>query len=51
VRNEEVLDTFKEERKILHTTKRRNTNWIGHIRLRNYLVKHVLEGKIKGRGR
>jgi hypothetical protein len=25
----EVLQTFKDERKILHKTKRRNTNWIG----------------------
>ena len=48
VKKEEVLQTFKEEREILHTTKRRNTNWFGHILLRNYLVKHVIEGKIKG---
>jgi len=51
VRKEEVLQTFKEERKILHTTQRRNTNWISHILLRNYLVKHVIEGKIRGTGR
>jgi len=51
VRNEEELQTFKEERQILHKTKRRNTNWIGHILLRNYLVKHVVEGKIEGKGR
>jgi hypothetical protein len=43
VRKEEVLQTFKEKRKILHTTKRKNTNWIGHILPRNYLVKHVIE--------
>jgi len=51
VRKEEVLQTFKEERKILHTTKRKNTNWIDHILPRNYLVKHVIEGNIKGTGR
>jgi hypothetical protein len=48
VRKEEVLQTFKEERKILHTTKRWNTNWIGQILHRNCLIKHVIEGKMKG---
>jgi hypothetical protein len=24
-------------------------NWIGHIFGRNYLLKHVIEGKIEGR--
>jgi hypothetical protein len=51
VRKEEVLQILKEEKKFQHTTKRRNTNWIAHILLRNYLVKHVIEGKIKGTGR
>jgi len=51
VRNDEELQTVKEERKILHATKRRNTNWIGHSLLRNYLVKHVVEGNIEGKGR
>jgi hypothetical protein len=50
-RKEEVLQTLKEEKKIQHITQRRNTNCIGHILLRNYLVKHVIEGKIKGTGR
>jgi hypothetical protein len=27
----EVLHGVKEERNILHTVKRRKTNWIGHI--------------------
>jgi len=31
--------------------KRRKTNWIGHILLRNCLLKHVTAGKIEGRGR
>jgi hypothetical protein len=47
VRNEEVLQGAKEERKILHTVKRRKANWIGHILRRNCLLKHVIEGTIK----
>ena len=35
---------------ILHTTKRRNANWIGHILRRKCVQKHVIEGK-DGRGR
>jgi hypothetical protein len=34
---------------ILHTIKRRKANWIVHILLRNYLLKHVIEGKLEGR--
>jgi hypothetical protein len=49
VRNEEVLHRVKEERNILHTIKRRNANWIGHILRRNCLLKHVIEGKVEGR--
>jgi hypothetical protein len=37
----------KEERKILHTIKRRKANWIGHNWRRNCLPKHVIEGNIK----
>jgi hypothetical protein len=48
VRNE-VLQRVKEERSILHTTKRRKANWIGHIFRRNCLLKHVIEGKVEGR--
>jgi hypothetical protein len=29
--------------------KRRKANWIGHFLLRNCRLKHVTEGKIKGR--
>jgi len=39
VRNEEVLNRVKEERNILHTRKRRKTNWIGHILRRKCPVK------------
>jgi len=49
VKNEEILYRVKGERNILHTIKRRMANWIGHILRRNYLLKHVIEGKIQGR--
>jgi hypothetical protein len=47
----EVLHRVKEERSILYTIKSRNANWIGDILRRNCLLKHVIEGKIEGRGR
>jgi hypothetical protein len=31
VRNEETLRRVKEKKNIIHTRKRRKTNWIGHI--------------------
>jgi hypothetical protein len=34
---------------ILHTINRRKGNWIGHILRKNYLLKHVIEGKLEGR--
>ena len=49
VRNEKVIQRVKEERNILHTIKRRNANWIGHILRRNCLLKHVTGGKIEGK--
>jgi hypothetical protein len=49
LRNGEVLHEVKEERNIVHTIKRREANWIGHILRRNCLLKHVIEGKIEGR--
>ena len=48
VRNEEVLLRVNEQRNILHEIRKRKANWIGHILLRNCLVKHIIEGKIKG---
>jgi hypothetical protein len=36
----------KEESNIVQTIKRRKANWIGHILGRNYLLKHIIEGKI-----
>jgi len=32
---------------VLHATKRRKANCIGHILHRNCLLNHVIEGKIK----
>ena len=48
VRNEEVLLTVNEQRNILHEIRKRKANWIGHILRRKCLLKHVIEGKIKG---
>jgi len=48
VRNEEVLLRVKEQRNILCEISKRKANWIGHILRRNYLLQHVIEGKIKG---
>jgi hypothetical protein len=49
VKNDEVLQTIKEERDILHTTKRRKSNRKGHILRRNYRLKHIIEGNIKSK--
>ena len=46
MKNEEVLQTVKEERNILQTIKRREANCIGHILRRDCLLKQVIEGKI-----
>ena len=48
VRNEEVLLRVNEQRNILHETRKRKANWIGHILCRNCLLKQVIEGNIKG---
>ena len=48
MRNEEVLLQVNEQMNILHTIKKRKPNWIGHILRRTCLLKHVIEGKIKG---
>ena len=47
VRNE-VLIRVKEEGNIIQKIKRRKANRIGHISLRNCLLKHVTERKIEG---
>ena len=48
VRNGEGLKRVKKDRNNLHTTKRRKANWIGHILLRNCLLKHKIEWNIQG---
>ena len=42
-----ALNKVKNERYSHHTIKRRKTDCIGHILLRNYLMKHVIEGMIE----
>jgi len=46
--NEEVLLRVKEQRNILHQTRKRKANWIGHVLRRNCLLQQVTEGKIQG---
>ena len=48
MRNEEVLLQVNEQRNILHEIRKQKAKWIGHILLRNCLVKQIIEGKIKG---
>jgi hypothetical protein len=48
VNNEAVLHRVMKERNILHTVRRRKANWIGHILRRNCVLKHIIEGKIRG---
>jgi hypothetical protein len=48
VNNEAVLHRVKEEMNILHTLRRRKANWIGHILRGNFLLKHIIGGKIRG---
>jgi hypothetical protein len=38
-----------EKRNIVHV-KRKRANWISHILSKNCLLKHVIEGKIEGKG-
>jgi hypothetical protein len=46
---EDVLLRIKEKRHILHATKKRKPNRIGHILRRYCLLERVTEGKIEGR--
>ena len=41
----EVLQRVNVERNVVQTIKRRKANWIGHILRRNWLLKHVIEGR------
>ena len=47
MRSEEVLHRVKEERNILHTIKRRKAKCIGHVLCRNWLLKHIIKGKVE----
>ena len=45
LKNKEVLNGVQEERKLLHTIRRKRANGIGHSLRRNCLLKHVIEEK------
>jgi hypothetical protein len=47
VRNEDALLRVSQQMNILHEINRKAT-WTGHILCRNFLLKQVIEGKIKG---
>ena len=47
MQNEDALQSG-EASNMLRTTKIRNAEWIGHILCRNWLLDHVIEGKIEG---
>jgi hypothetical protein len=49
VQNEDVLHRVKDDRNILHTTKRGKMNWTGHMLHRNCLLKHIIEGMTEGK--
>jgi hypothetical protein len=44
-KNREVVHRVQEESNTLHTTDRREANWIGHTLRRNCLLEHVIPGK------
>jgi hypothetical protein len=46
--NNEAVHRVKEERNILHTIRQRKAKWVGHILRRNCLLKHIIEGNIRG---
>jgi hypothetical protein len=43
-----LLHIVYVDRSVVHTVKRRKSNWFGHILRTNCLLKHVIEGKIRG---
>ena len=47
----EVLLRVKKEINIIHTIKRRKTNWFCQILSRTCFLKHFIDGKIEGTGR
>jgi hypothetical protein len=48
VRNEEVLHRVKQERNILYAIKIMKVIFIGHLVCMNYILKHIIGGKIEG---
>ena len=46
--NEEALLRINEQRNIIDEIIKRKVNWIGHILRREWLLKQVIKGKIKG---
>jgi hypothetical protein len=48
MRHEKLLLRVKEQRNILYEISKRKVNWIGQISRRNWLLRQVIEGKIKG---
>ena len=49
VKNEEGLQRVEEKRNILLTVKRKKADWICHILRRNFFLKYVIDGKVKGK--
>jgi hypothetical protein len=47
LKNEKVMDRESEEINVLPTIKRKS-KWISHTLCRNCLLRHVIEGEIKG---
>jgi hypothetical protein len=44
---EEILNRVKEGRKMLHITGRRKRTWFDHFLRRNFLLQHIVIGKVK----
>jgi hypothetical protein len=42
VKNEDVCCRVNEERTVIYNMRRKKNNWIGHVLLRNSLLKHVI---------
>ena len=49
VKSKQVVRRVKEDRNILHIIKRRKANWFCYTLRRKCLLKHFIEGKLKGR--
>jgi len=50
VENEEVLHRVKDDSNIQNTLQRMKAKWIHHVLGRNWLLKHVIEGKVEVKG-